>query len=192
METWEAPGPIPHPSVLPEAWRKGPSVEEYTRREKVRKIERVEEESQRKKVVNESQKDEEGEEKAPLGPTFGVTSGRQDGARRAEEVREITGKTFHLLLRCLPTGEERFVAGSTSALPPRQPVREEPEGCGRGKRLSVHGAGGYDSITFSRQTAQAERQQAPVKLRAARGNQQRTVSARLRVRVAVVHCVLPD
>lgn len=27
--------------------------------------------------------------------------------------------------------------------------------CGRGKRLSVRGAGGYDSITFSQQTAQA-------------------------------------
>lgn len=83
-------------------------------------------------------------------PTFGVASGGEDGARRAEKVREIAGKTFHLLLRCLPTGEERCVVGSTSALSPRQPAREEPGGCGRGTRLSVHGAGGYDSITFCR------------------------------------------
>lgn len=121
-------------------------------------------------------------------PTFGVASGGQDGARRAEEVREITGKTFHLLLRCLPTGEERCVAGSTSALPPRQQAREEPGGCGRGKRLSVRGAGGYDSITFRRQTAQPGRQQAPVKLRAARGVNsalcQRTFAS-----VSVVHSV---
>lgn len=61
-------------------------------------------------------------------PTFGVASGGQDGARRAEEVRQITGKTFHLLLRCWPTGEERCVAGSTSALPRRQQAREKPEG----------------------------------------------------------------
>ncbi len=89
-------------------------------------------------------------------PTFGVASRGEDGARRAEKVRKITGKTFHLLLlRCLPTDEERCVAGSTSALPPRQPAREEPRGCGKGKRLSVRGAGGYDSITFRRQTAQA-------------------------------------
>ena len=116
-------------------------------------------------------------------PTFGVASGGQDGARRAEEVREITGKTFHLLLlRCLLTGEERCVAGSTSALPPRQ----QPErnlGEREGKRLSVRGAGGYDSITFRRQTAQAGRQQAPVKLRAARGTNSRTMSAHLRFRV---------
>lgn len=103
-----------------------------------------------------------------------MASGGEDGARRAEKVREIAGKTFHLFLRCLPTADERCVAGSTSALPPRQPAREEPRGCGRGKRLSVRGAGGYDSITFSRQS---------VKLRAAQGAQQRTVSGRLGFRV---------
>lgn len=120
--------------------------------------------------------------------TFGVASGGEDGARRAEEVREVTGKTFHLLLRCLPTAEERCVAGSTSALPPRQPAREEPGGgCGRGERLSVRGAGGYDSITFfRRQTAQAKgRQLAPWGETARRlgGRKQRTVLAPLRFRV---------
>lgn len=85
-------------------------------------------------------------------PTFGVASGGEDGARRAEEVREIAGKTFHLLLRCLPTAEERCVAGSTSALPPRQPATEEPGGAG-GERGSPSAAqGGYDSITSGRRS----------------------------------------
>lgn len=74
--------------------------------------------------------------------TFGVASGGEDGARRAEEVREVTGKTFHLLLRCLPTAEERCVAGSTSALPPRQPAREEPGGGAGGERGSLSAAQG--------------------------------------------------
>lgn len=83
-------------------------------------------------------------------PTFGVASGGQDSTRRAEEVRQITGKTFHLLLRCYPTAGEGLVAGSTSALARRQPLTEEP-GRAEGKRLSVRGAGGYDSITLRRQ-----------------------------------------
>ncbi|KAK2903939.1 hypothetical protein Q8A73_010596 [Channa argus] len=70
---------------------------------------------------------------------------------------------------CFPMGEERCVAGSTSALPPRQPAREEPGGCGRRRGSLSAAQRGYDSITFRKQTAQTGRQQAPVKLRAARG-----------------------
>lgn len=93
-------------------------------------------------------------------PTFGVASGGQDGAWRAEEVREITGKTFHLLPRWLPTAEEDLVAGSTSALPPRQPVIEEPGGAG-GEEALCPRRGGLWQHHFS----QAGRQPAPVKVR---------------------------
>lgn len=86
-------------------------------------------------------------------PTFGVASGGEDCARRAEDVREIAGKTFHLPLRCLPTAEERCVAGSTSALPPRRSshrgnrgVREGSDGAlrqrRRGAMTASHEAGG--------------------------------------------------
>lgn len=57
-----------------------------------------------------------------------------------------------------------------------------------GKRLSVRGAGVYDSITSRRQTAQTGRRQAPVKLRAARWSKRRTVSARLLFRVGGSGC----
>lgn len=81
-------------------------------------------------------------------PTFGVASGGQDGARRAEEVREVTGKTFHLL-RCLPSGEERCVAGSTSALLPRRPSQRRTGEVREGKEAVMSAAvqGGYDSIS---------------------------------------------
>lgn len=86
-------------------------------------------------------------------PTFGVASGGEDCARRAEKVREVTGKTFHLLLRCLPTGEERCVAGSTSALTPRQPAREEPGRggvCAGGERGSLSAAQGAMTASLFR------------------------------------------
>lgn len=93
-------------------------------------------------------------------PTFGVASGGQDGARRAEEVREITGKTFHLLLRCLPTGGERCVAGSTSALPPRQPARERNQGGAGGERGSLSAAQGAMTASLFSQADSAGRQAA--------------------------------
>lgn len=92
--------------------------------------------------------------------TFGVASGGEDGARRAEEVREVTGKTFHLLLRCLPTAEERCVAGSTSALPPRQPAREEPGGGAGGERGSLSAAQGAMTASLFSQADSASKRQA--------------------------------
>ena len=67
-----------------------------------------------------------------------MASRGEDGTRRAEKVRQISGKTFHLL-RCLRTGKERCLESSTSALPPRQPLRQS--GKNRG------GAGGESGST---------------------------------------------
>lgn len=109
-------------------------------------------------------------------PTFGVASGGEDGARRAEDVREIAGKTFHLLLRCLPTAEERCVAGSASALPPRQPSQRGEPGRAGGERGSPSAAPRRGAMTASLEAGgRAGGRRAPVEVGAARG----AVSVRL-------------
>lgn len=103
-------------------------------------------------------------------PTFGVASGGEDGARRAEDVREIAGKTFHLLLRCLPTAEERCVAGSASALPPRQPSQRGEPGRAGGERGSPSAAPRRGAMTASLEAGgRAGGRRAPVEVGAARG-----------------------
>jgi len=75
-------------------------------------------------------------------PTFGVAGGGQDGARRAEEVRQITGKAFHLLHRCSPTGEERRVAAGLRIRTAAATASRRGTGGvrGRGSRSAAQGA----------------------------------------------------